>query len=46
VLRTFCLKLLGRDTPEAAMMIGPLAFTMILSPCCRRWPPGTGEPLD
>jgi hypothetical protein len=29
VLRTFCLKLLGRDTPEAAMMIGPLAFTMI-----------------
>ena len=29
VLRTFCLKLLGRNTPEAAMMIGPLAFTMI-----------------
>ncbi|MGD1087179.1 MAG: hypothetical protein ABR955_00425 [Verrucomicrobiota bacterium] len=29
VLRTFCLKLIGRDTPEAAAMIGQLAVTMI-----------------
>jgi hypothetical protein len=29
VLRTFCLKLLGRNTPEAAAMIGQLAVTMV-----------------
>ena len=29
VLRTFCLKLLGRNTPEAASMIIPLAITMV-----------------
>jgi hypothetical protein len=29
ILRTFCLKLLGRNTPEAAAMIGQLATTMV-----------------
>ena len=29
LLKTFCLKLLGRDTPEAAAMINPLAITMV-----------------
>jgi O-antigen/teichoic acid export membrane protein len=29
VLRTFCLKIIGRDTPEAAAMIFPLALTMV-----------------
>lgn len=29
LLRTFCLKLLGRNTPEAAAMIGPFALTMV-----------------
>jgi hypothetical protein len=28
-LRIFCLKLLGRNTPEAAAMMGPLAITMV-----------------
>jgi len=28
-LRTFCLTLIGRNTPEAAAMIGPLALTMV-----------------
>jgi hypothetical protein len=28
-LRIFCLKLLGRNTPEAAAMIGPFAATMV-----------------
>lgn len=29
VLRTFCLKIIGRYTPEAAAMIGPFAATMV-----------------
>jgi hypothetical protein len=29
ILRAFCLKLLGRNTPEAAAMIGQLATTMV-----------------
>ena len=29
VLRTFCLKLIGRNTPDAAAMIVPLATTMV-----------------
>ncbi len=29
VLRAFCLKLMGRNTPEAAAMIPPLALTMV-----------------
>ena len=29
VLRVFCLKLLGRSTPDAAAMIGPFATTMV-----------------
>jgi len=29
LLRTFCLKIIGRDTPEAASMLGPLATTMV-----------------
>jgi O-antigen/teichoic acid export membrane protein len=28
-LRTFCLKILGRNTPEAAGMIGPFSVTMV-----------------
>ena len=31
VLRIFCLKILGKYTPEAAVMIGPLAVTMIFA---------------
>jgi O-antigen/teichoic acid export membrane protein len=30
ILRVFCLKLMGRNTPEAAAMIEPLAVTMVL----------------
>jgi hypothetical protein len=29
VLRTLCLRLISRNTPEAAAMIGPLALTMV-----------------
>jgi hypothetical protein len=29
ILRTFCLKLIGRNTAEAAAMIAPLALTMV-----------------
>ncbi|MEI8288553.1 MAG: hypothetical protein WCH99_03715 [Verrucomicrobiota bacterium] len=29
LLRTFCLKMIGRDTPEAAAMVGQLALTMV-----------------
>ena len=30
ILRVFCLKLMGRNSPEAAAMIEPLALTMVL----------------
>lgn len=40
VLRVFCLKILGRYTPEAAAMIAPFAVAMVLSDCSRRWRSG------
>ena len=29
LLKTFCLKMIGRNTPEAAGMVGELALTMV-----------------
>lgn len=29
LMKTFCLKMIGRNTPEAAAMVGPLATTMV-----------------
>ena len=29
LMKTFCLKIIGRNTPEAAAMVGPLATTMV-----------------